>query len=407
MLPEILRLLRRHPWFLVLSLAYIVSGAGSGLTDTVVYGNLADLHATPMWFAAMYAVTMAMGVVMLQFGKKILAHLHVLTVLLLAEALGLSGLAMPCMALHLHSQILFVLGDALSMLYVGLAYPAFSVLIRNGFTQSEMPAATAVDTLTFSAIVILGRGVGAFLYPYVASTTLLLADAASYLIGAVLILSAVRANRLLFAKLHPDVPRDDPAIKGLRGARRRAFFLPVLLSLVTAPALALLPSIGVSFSGLTVGRVLLAPTLLALFARNMGQITGSLALRGDTLAGVFQSPRILLALIASFFASYIVAMSSRSFMLVLAVIAIAHMCSSMVVTVAYTARLRRFSAEETASVSVRGAQLMLLVQSTMALCAGWLAERLSLRDAFLALALPALAVVAAWLVASQDSDDEV
>ena len=406
MFANIVQLLRRHPWFLLLSLAYIVSGAGSGLTDTVAYGNLADQHASPIWFAVMYAATMAMGVASLQLGKKVLAHLRVLSVLILAELLGLSALALPWTALRLHDQALFVAGDALTMLYVGLAYPALSVLIRNGFTHDEMPAATAVDTLSFSAVVILGRGVGAFLYPYVPSTTLLIVDAASFLIGAALILASARANRPLFDRLRPQMPTRHPAIRGLRGARLRAFLMPVLLSLVTAPALALLPSVGVTFSGLTLGKVLLAPTLLALFARNMGQLTGPLVLRGELVDGVFRDSRILIGLITAFCASYVLVMSTHSFALVLAAVALAHTCSSMVFNIAYTARLRRFSPEETAAVSVRGAQLMLLVQSTLALCAGWLAERLALREALLVLVVPGIALASFGLLTFLRADDD-
>jgi hypothetical protein len=403
---DILQLLRRHPWFLLLSLAYIVSGAGSGLTDTVAYGNLADQHVSPIWFAVMYAATMAMGVVSMQLGKKVLAHLRVLTVLILAELLGLSALALPWTALRLHNQALFVAGDALTMLYLGLAYPALSVLIRNGFTHDEMPAATAVDTLSFSAVVILGRGVGAFLYPYVPSTTLLIVDATTYLIGVALLLASARANRPLFDRLRPQMPTRHPAIRGLRGARLRAFLMPVMLSLVTAPALALLPSVGVNFSGLTLGEVLLAPTLLALFARNMGQLTGPLVLRGEVMDGVFRDSRILIGLIAAFCASYVVVMSTHSFALVLAAVALAHTCSSMVFNIAYTARLRRFSPEETAAISVRGAQLVLLVQSTLALCAGWLAERLALREALLVLVLPGLALASFGLLTFLRADDD-
>lgn len=406
MLSDIARLLRCHPWFLLLTLASIVSGAGSGLTDTVAYGNLADLHVAPMWFAVMYAATMAMGVVSLQLGKKVLAHLRVLTVLIAAEMLGLIALALPWAALHFHHRALFVAGDTLTMLYLGLAYPALSVLIRNGFTHDEMPAATAVDTLAFSAVVILGRGAGAFLYPYVASTTLLMVDAASFFIGAALILASARANQPLFSRLQPEMPVQHPSIRGLRGARLRAFLLPVVLSLVTAPALALLPSVGVRFNGLTLGKVLLAPTLLALFARNLGQISGPLVLRGEAADGVFRDSGLLIGLIAAFCVSYGVVVSTHSFLLVLAAVALAHTCSSMVFNIAYTARLRRFAPEETAAVSVRAAQLTLLVQSSLALCAGWLAERLGLRESLVVLVLPGMLLASLGLLTLLRADDD-
>ena len=103
---------------------------------------------------------------------------------------------------------------------------------------------------------------------------------------------------------------------------------------------------------------------------------------------------------------YVLVMSTHSFALVLAAVALAHTCSSMVFNIVYTARLRRFSPEETAAISVRGAQLVLLVQSTLALGAGWLAERLALREALLVLVLPGLALASFGLLTFLRADDD-
>lgn len=277
---------------------------GAGLTQILVYGKLGELNATPSTFAATFAISVFPSFFSTQLGAWLTRRMEPFLILAAAELLGAVSICIPIFAIRENSEALLMISTFLPAVCSGLGLGAYSLICKQGFHDANFPAVSAIETITFSATVFLGTGLGAVLYPFVSMEIYLAVDIATYLIAAILIISARRPR--LLQKSNEALPQVDdetqvPAMAfALRGHKLRAFWLMPLLACITAPAMALLPAIGTRFSDATIAGVVVAPTVLLIFARSIGQLLGPLVLTSTRVTELFNRINTLTALGAMF-----------------------------------------------------------------------------------------------------------
>ena len=246
MLSEILHLLKTNRWFALLSVAYLLSTIGSGLTQVVVYGELAQRHASPFGFSLAYVFSILPSVLALHVGRRMLERLSPISILVISEAVGALGVLVPFTALRFDSVSLLVASSLLPAISVGIGVPAYSLLLKRGFVDKDFATVSAIESISLSSHIILGVGVGTLLFPFLARDVYLGVDLLTYVVSIGLLIASkgstpVNVNAV---DTHMSISNAQEARKSVRPVVY--WSIPVVAALIS-PAMALLPAAGDHF----------------------------------------------------------------------------------------------------------------------------------------------------------------
>lgn len=122
---------------------------GSGLTYTVVFGEMLRHGASSTSLALAFVCATAPGLLGSMTGERLLARRSPFFVIALAQCCGLLGLTLPALALQWKLPVLWPIAELISTLAMGLALPAIAQAGKRGLRDEELPAAAALDTFAF------------------------------------------------------------------------------------------------------------------------------------------------------------------------------------------------------------------------------------------------------------------
>lgn len=212
---------------------------------------------------------------------------------------------------------------------------------------------------------LFGVGLGVLLYGALPAAVLLLLDATSYVAAAVLIIQASRQLRML----PMTAPSRDGAFspKTLSPTQRKALIILPALTLVSVPAMALLPVLHHTADP--------KATLWLLFARSVGQLLGPLVVPDRLTRHGARTERPILLCLAGFIGCY-AALPGADLLQACALVLLAHLLSNMVFALGYCALLQRFDAAQVAAASGYSYRGHVLIAALTAPAAGWAAESL-------------------------------
>lgn len=343
LLMVLVQALRQHRWLCLFGVAYIFSSMGNGLTQTLILGQLLRWHAPPSTLTLTYMLATLPGFIGSCFGERLCRRVSPLRLLLLSELAGMVALLLPAYGLMAHSIPSLLALQSIEALLMGLSWPAMSLLFKRGLSASELPAATAMETVIFASQVLLGTGIGVLLFDRVSPVTLLSADAVSFLLSAVFLLLAMRC--LGSRDKEPDKPSAAPTAlrwHTLSGLQKRSLLLLPALAAVGAPAMALLPALAQQIRpDETTGLA-----LPLIFARSVGQLCGPLLLNADRLGDYARSNRYLLGCLLIFLGAYAVLPTFSEYRsAALLMIFVAHLASNVVFALGTFSVLNDFTAE--------------------------------------------------------------
>ncbi|BEV72494.1 hypothetical protein THUN1379_19760 [Paludibacterium sp. THUN1379] len=356
-----LRAWRHHAWLRRLCFALIASSIGNGLTFIVIFATLRQWHAPPSGMALAFVLNTAPGLLGSRLGESLLGRMSPARILMLAEAGGLAGLLLPWLALALQHPGWLLLASLMSALTGGMALPALTTLLKQGLAAEETAAGALIDTLVFACHVLFGIGLGVLLYPHWPARSLLALDALSYLL-AIAWLNAL-----------PVITRPAPTPSGrqrhpttLTAGQRRSLWLLSVLTLVGAPAMALLPVLG------SQGNQQMLPLL---FARSLGQLCGPLLVREHWLSKG-ASNRLLLLCLAGFALCYGLLPVVSQLPWALLLVFLAHVLSNVVFSLGWHGLLRHFPPQLIGWASACSYRRQVWTAACMGMAAGWLADML-------------------------------
>ncbi|WP_312269133.1 MFS transporter [Pseudescherichia sp.] len=335
--------LRQHRWLCFFGVAYVFSSVGNGLTQTLILGQLLRWHAPPSTLTLTYMLATLPGFIGSCLGERLCRRVPPLRLLLISELAGMAALLLPAYGLMAHSIPSLLALQSIEALLAGLSWPAMSLLFKRGLSASELPAATAMETVIFASQVLLGTGIGVLLFDRISPITLLCADAVSFLLAAVFLLLAMR----YLGSIDEESDKQRTALTTLRwrtlsSLQKRSLLLLPALAAVGAPAMALLPALAQQIKpDETTGLA-----LPLIFARSVGQLCGPLLLKADRFGEYAGSNRHLLGCLLIFLSAYaVLPMFSEHRSAALLMIFVAHLASNVVFALGTFSVLNDFTAE--------------------------------------------------------------
>ncbi|MEA9391319.1 MFS transporter [Acerihabitans sp. TG2] len=392
----LVRALRHHHWLRLLGGAFMLSSVGNGLTQVVVFGQLLRWHASPSALTLAYVLATLPGFFGSFFGEKGCRRVPPLRLLILTELLGMFALILPLLGMFYHNIPAMLAVQSVAAFLAGMSYPALTLTFKQGLSAEELPAATCMETLIFSAQVLLGTGLGVLLFEVFSPLTLLSIDAVSF-VAAILLLAATARHIHLRPLQEMDTPPQVAVIRwaGLSILQKRSLLLLPALAAVGSPAMALLPAIAQQIRpGDATGLA-----LPLLFARSLGQLCGPLLLNGERLRHYAKSNRHLLMCLGIFLAAYgALPLLAAEKTTALGLIFVAHLASNVVFALGTFSVLAYFPAQSVSGASAKAWRWQTLTAALATTLAAGLAAQWGATQSLYAVSLTSLAAVALILV---------
>ncbi|WP_018151194.1 hypothetical protein [Leeia oryzae] len=363
--------LRTHRWLALMGGGFVLSSIGSGLTFVIVFGELLRLHAPASSLAIAYILSSAPGLLGSKLGQKLCVNKSPFEILIIGELLGFLGLVFPVYGVTSSSVPALLMAECATAFATGMTLPAIYLIFKRGLSESEMPVATGIDTLIFSAHVFFGVGVGALLYGKLSSLALLLVDAASFLASTAFMVIASRNFRWEKDSAEIEIIAELPWCT-LSTIQRRGVLLLPMLALVGSPAMALLPVL----APVTGEANQTGIALPLLFARSLGQLFGPFLIPASRFNENSRSNKLIFGCLALFLGCYMLVPYSDSAILALILIFLAHVASNVVFALAIYSVLANFEEQQVTAASAKSYRLQMIVSSMAPLGAGLLADQI-------------------------------
>lgn len=397
LLIALVRALRSHCWLRLLGCAFILSSLGNGLTQVMVFGQLLRWNASPGTLTFAYMLATLPGFIGSVWGERLCRKMSPLRILILTEVFGMVALVFPLYGLLSHHIPALLVIQSAEALFSGMSYPALTLLFKRGLSAEELPAATAMETLIFSAQVLLGTGAGVLLFNVVSPLCILLLDALSFAASAILLLTTRKKFRVRDAQaMAAEFPAHLPLHwKHYSPLQKRSVLLLPALAAVGSPAMALLPALVQQIrpeetTGLA---------LPLLFARSLGQLFGPLLLSADKLRQFSTSNRRILLCLVLFLGGYFLLSPLSAWPAVsLALIFSAHLASNVVFALGTFGVLQNFTGRQVATASALAWRGQVMVAGLATGAAGLLAESIGATGALYSISLASLTgvVILLW-----------
>ncbi|QLR45241.1 MFS transporter [Enterobacter sp. RHBSTW-00994] len=348
LLYALIEALRSHRWLRMLACAFIFTSVGNGLTQVVVFGLLLRWQAPASLLTLAYFFATVPGFIGSLIGEKLCQRFSPVTLLVLAELLGLLTLLFPLLGIQYHSIPALLAVQSTEALLGGMIWPALTLLFKRGLKEAELPAATCLENVIFASQVLLGTGLGFVLFQQVPTLSLLVIDAASFM-GSLLML--MLAGRAFTAQAIPSSVEGKPETlrwRMLTTQQKRSLLLLPALAAVGSPAMALLPALAQQIHPADAAGL----ALPLLFARSMGQLCGPMLLKRDSLARFTAKNRLLLLCLSIFLVAYgVVPFLAGGQTIALGMIFVAHLASNIVFAAGTFGVLSRFQAAQISAAS--------------------------------------------------------
>ncbi|AMC34540.1 hypothetical protein [Janthinobacterium sp. B9-8] len=388
-----IKLLKSSRWYLWFTLGLLITSIGSGLTAVAVFGALSKAAAAPSDFALTFSMSIVPTLFSSEIGKYLGKWCKPFSVLIAAEIGGVLSLLLPFYALDSGNLLMLSMALALPSLCSGLAVSAYHTINKRGFGEEDYLHIATIETLTFSAITIIGTGIGGVLYPLLSSPLYFALDALSYLLA----MACLFYSRALIEDAALNRVDQEVVVKirffSLNLEKKTILLIMPLLTLISAPAMALLPVKGVEFNDFKVLGLVINPVLILLFARCIGQLIGPLLTSQKMVDRLLHSAWAKSILGLGFFLMYLFAFYSQYLILVILAVVLAHISSNILFAVSYSTMLNYFSEDEIGAASVFSYQSTTLILAFFSLPPGFYADQYGLVAAMLLFSFPAV-----WLM---------
>lgn len=363
------RAMRSKPHFLVFVLAGFLSQIGSGLTAIAVFGFLAQSRASSHAFAFAIVLTVLPSLFAARLSEKFISKFSLSTNLIAAQVIGALSLILPWWAIENQNIYVVQFAEFGSFLSLGFSMPLMHLYTNRCFNSDEMHHATRIDSIAFSANVVLGMGVGALLFNNIGSKIYLSIDFLSYLSAAILIYICARMKpELMLSEKQQSAAKSASNstlqwLRKLSSSQKKAFFVYLTLVLGTVPASSLLAFMGTRLSDWNIGAgMVVTATISLLFARALGQCIAPIVLRGEWLPKLSRFKHTELICLLFYNACYLAAFVSHKPLLMVSFIVLAHIASNVLYSKAVYVMQTEFSGGEVAFAFSRQMQISLLMQ---------------------------------------------
>lgn len=369
-----LQFLKQRPLYFRVLIALFVSGIGTALTSVAVYQELTRTQAGSIGFSLAFAAGLIPGFLTSLISGRLAHRWSVGKVLILGQLAGLIALSIPLFGYHAGRIGWLFVAEATASAISGILLPLYKGLERQSFNDEAFEALASLDTFLLTTNFILGQGVGALLASHLSLAQFLWLDATTYIVALVLLFPIARHLPSLATS---DEVSPSPNLAALTLKQKKALMILPWLALICAPPMILLPARAVQWgpSVEVIAAFTMAPVLLIICSRTLGQILGPLAAAHLKMARLSATRWALPLTLFIYLVFYAVAYNVQSLPLVLISVLCAHVASNVVYAVGNYQMLHAFSPTETVGASARTYRWMTAITGASGLAAGALADR--------------------------------
>ncbi|WP_158997409.1 MFS transporter [Pigmentibacter ruber] len=372
--------------FVYFAIANLIMQIGIGLTQVAVYGHLAKVGASPLYFTMAFSFSVIPGIFSSQLSCYLAKKVNIIFLCILFQLFGAFSLFLPLLGISNNYVLLIVFAEFISAFIMGFCYPISQIYVKRVFTDKNyLPLAAKLDVYLFSINIILGTFIGTLLYNYFSTKNYLILNILMYLISALLFLNSYYKNKLISIK-NSDNYKNNEEIKNKSFIKQQllffrnfseeqkySFLILIFLPIVTTPAISLLPTIGNKYgTKIFIFGIILTPALGFILAKTIGQIMGPMLISGNQFEKLFKSKFIFLSCNFIFLFIYLVIYFIENIYLSIFLIILAHLFSNIVFSLGMFAVQRTFELKQILDVTTKQYQISTIAIAFIALLSGYL-----------------------------------
>ncbi|QNW91571.1 MFS transporter [Acinetobacter seifertii] len=367
---KVFYLLKNNKWFLFLSISFLLSGIGSSLTQVLVFGQLIELKASNSEIAFNFFFVTISNIIALHFGTKLAYRYRSFNIFIACELLSLIGLLIPFYAIEKNSILFFNITTLVPSICSGLIFVSYTSLVKDNFSDEDFEPISIIESIIFSAVTLIGTGLGLIIYRILPPLEFIYFDGLLSII--VLIIFVCIKNLHPIQKIEYNLEEiSNYSILKLNGIKLQTFILPLILYSATAPAMALMPTLGKLFPDLnfTFGLTISAGIAL-IFSRGIGQVLGPIVLGKIGITKNLKNEKTIIYILLIFIIFYSFIFLIKNIYIILCLIIFAHILSNIVFSISLYMMYSNFSENEISYFSTKSYQIgnfILLISSLLSI----------------------------------------
>jgi DHA3 family macrolide efflux protein-like MFS transporter len=337
----LIRIIKTKPAYARVLLALTVSGIGAAFTSVAVYTELARRGFGPTSFGFAFAAATLPGCFTSWIAGRQGHKWDSRKILVIGQVLGLVSLAFPLIGDQTNSFPLLIMAEFCASAIGGFLLPILKRIERESFDENDFEKVAALDTYLLTANFICGQGIGSLLCSKMSFSGFLAVDAVSYVFALVLI-AGLPAQEIVESE-----EEDSRDTFNFSAEQKRALYILPWLASVCAPAMILLPAHAEKWADVQLTKEwLIAPVLVILIARTLGQIVGPFVAMKINLERIGKNPSALTLALSLYVGLYFLAFHAPSLLMAAALVTSAHIASNVVYTFGNLRLMQSFSSRE-------------------------------------------------------------
>lgn len=374
--------------FFYFAIASLIMQIGIGLTQVAVYGHLAKIDASPLYFTLAFSLATIPGLFSSQIGSYLSKKVNIIFLCVAIQLFGAFSLILPILGVNHNQIILLIFAEFISAFIAGFSYPISQIYIKRVFTDNKyLPLASKLDVYLFSMNIIIGTFFGTLLYSYFNTENYLLINLFAYIISSFIYIiayfkkkkisiknlniyekSSSNKNKISLNKhflFFNNFPKD----------KKYPFFILIYLPIITTPCISLLPTIGNKYgSNYNILGITLTPALLFILSKTIGQMIGPMLIKNSMFEKIFNNKSIFIKCNFLFLLMYLIIYFIDNIYISIILIIFAHIFSNIVFSLGMFATQRTFNIDEISDVSAKQYQISTFSMAIISLICGFLVQ---------------------------------
>ncbi|BBH52444.1 MFS transporter [Fluviispira sanaruensis] len=374
--------------FFYFAIASLIMQIGIGLTQVAVYGHLARIDASPLYFTLAFSLATIPGLFSSQIGSYLSKKVNIIFLCVAIQLLGAFSLFLPILGINNNQIILLLFAEFISAFIAGFIYPISQIYIKRVFTDKNyLPLASKLDVYLFSINIIIGTFIGTLLYAYFNTENYLLINSLAYVISSFIYVIAyftkknisiknlIITENFSFNKNNRFLNRRILFLKNFSIEQKYPFLILIYLPIATTPSISLLPTIGNKYgSNILILGINLTPALLFILAKTIGQIIGPMLIKNYMFEKFYNNKSVFIKCNFLFLLMYLVIYFIDNIYISIILIISAHIFSNIVFSLGMFATQRTFKIDEISDVSAKQYQISTFSMAIISLMSGFLVK---------------------------------
>ena len=324
---------------------------GMGLTQVAVYGSLSNHNAKPFWYGLAFFISLFPGFISSYFVTFLIKRYQLHKINILINIFSSIFLLFPLYASINGNTYTLLIALSVSSFATGFLYTIIQTYIKKACGIEDIPLYAKIDSLLFTANIVIGIGIGSILYTFIGTSNYFILNIFLYLISSLLIYICYKIKPKL---MEPEILQNisERILKmdfiHLKLAQKFAILYGPILSFITTPIMSLLPIIGEQHGKeFHLFQIFFVNTaIFIMFSKSIGQMIGPFIVQKSWFKTLSTNINVFLIIMVFFPIFYIMAYYSNNLYFSMIFIIFAHIFSNIISTVSFYIFQKNFNQKE-------------------------------------------------------------